>query len=266
MAGAPFVEPSAPELRAHQRRLRPQFAQTAELTVDVGAGAEVHCPHQIVQSVECEVARPVALEERNLVESRPAHYVAYGTHVSLVLAVGAIFVLHLHHDYRSSVLNGERSELFAHLRHELGYAVHEVRVLLAQTYILLLEQPPGQSAHLPLGAHVRSGAHNDVHAVLLCQAAEGCDVVLSGEVEFAFTLFVYVPEHVEADGVHAERATHPDAVLPVRARNARIVQLGSLHHEGPAVEQKCLVAGCERTAIVVGGACRATRERHYGRE
>ena len=86
------------------------------------------------------------------------------------------------------------------------------------------KQPPGQSTHFPFGANVWSGAHDDVHSVLLRKAAEFCNVVLPGEVELVFALLVDVPEHVQADGVHAERLAHLDAVFPVGARYARIVQ------------------------------------------
>lgn len=54
-----------------------------------------------------------------------------------------------------------------------------------------------------------------------------------------------VPEDVDADGVHAERLAHLDAVFPVFARDTRIMQFGGFHHKGRAVKQKGLVADFE---------------------
>ena len=53
---APAVIPSAPELAAHERTVRPYLFQFAELSVDVGTGPEVHCPKKVVKSVLFEIA------------------------------------------------------------------------------------------------------------------------------------------------------------------------------------------------------------------
>ena len=63
MAGSPLVEPSAPEFRAHKGRVGTELAQPTELVVDIGSRAEVHGPHQVIQSVLLEVGVPVALEQ-----------------------------------------------------------------------------------------------------------------------------------------------------------------------------------------------------------
>ena len=76
MAGTPFVEPAAPELGAHLGRIGSQFAQAAELLVDVGTGAEVHGPRQVVESVFLEVARPVALEQSQFLAIDAAQTIA----------------------------------------------------------------------------------------------------------------------------------------------------------------------------------------------
>ena len=140
------------------------------------------------------------------------------------------------------MVNAERSELFGHLLLEEGHTLHEIRVLLTQPDVFLLEQPPGQTAHFPFGTDVRSGAHNDIHAVLLRQSAEGNHVVVAGEVEHPFALFVDVPEHIKAKRVHAQRLAHADAVLPIGARNARVMHFGSLDDKRFAVEQEGALA------------------------
>ena len=48
MLASPVVEPSAPELTAHQRCFGAEFLQFLELLFDIGAGTEVYCPEQVV--------------------------------------------------------------------------------------------------------------------------------------------------------------------------------------------------------------------------
>ena len=122
--------------------------------------------------------------------------------------------------------------------------------MLAKAYILLLEQPPRQSAHLPLGTHVWSGTHNDVHTVLLSQTAELGNVVLTGKVEHALLLLVQVPEYVDADGIHAESLAHLDAVLPILTRNTWIMNLRRLNHKWLSVKKESLVA-CHKRVLAV---------------
>jgi len=146
VACAPLVEPSAPELRAHLRCVGAQFAETTELLVDVCPGTEVHRPHQVVESVLGEVAGPVTLEEHRadlpplLVLGVPVFFqqVADSADIWLVFAVAAILVLYLHHDDRSAALYGQRGELPGHLFLKHLHALHEVRILLTQTDVLLL--------------------------------------------------------------------------------------------------------------------------------
>ena len=263
VATAPFVEPSAPELRAHLGRVRTQLTQLLELVVDVGTGTEIHRPCEVIKAVLGEIGTPVALEERE-VRGLPccANNVAHGAHVRLVLAIGAIFVLHLHHDDGTAFLDGEVTQLLCQLRLELLGALHEERILLAKAYVLFLEQPPGQTAHLPFGTGVRTGAHDDVHAILLSQSAESSHVILTGEEEVVHLRLVEVPEDVDAQRVHTEGLAHLYALFPVLARDAGIVHLGSLHDKGFVVEQEGLVAHAERTGLVgsAQGSCQAASE------
>ena len=87
MLSAPLVEPSAPELGAHQRGVRANFLKTTELVIDVGTSAEVHGPNKVIKTIVKEVAGPVTLEEGYLVESDRAQAIAYFTYVCLVNSV-----------------------------------------------------------------------------------------------------------------------------------------------------------------------------------
>ena len=117
-------------------------------------------------------------------------------------------------------------------------ALHEVGVEGAQSDVLLFQQPPGQSTHVPFGADVGTGAHDDEHVVFLSQAAELRHVVLSREVELARFLLMNVPKDIEADGVHAERLAHFDSVFPVGSRDARVVKFRGFDDERFAVHEE----------------------------
>lgn len=51
-----------------------------------------------------------------------------------------------------------------------------------------------------------------------------------------------VPKDIHADGVHSQRFAHLDAVLPVVAWYAWIMEFGSFHEERPVVQQESLLA------------------------
>jgi len=73
-----------------------------------------------------------------------------------------------------------------------------------------------------------------------------------------------VPENVDAYGIHAQRLAHLDAVLPIRTRDARIVNLGCLHHERLSVQQEGLVAHGEGSLL--WGSCRRQGEHQHAQK
>ena len=137
--------------------------------------------------------------------------------------------------------------MLSNLLFEDLHALHEIGIELAQADILFLEEPPRQTAHLPLCTDIGSGAHNDIHAMFLCQSAERCDIIVTSEIELSLTLFVNVPEHIDTEGVHAQGLTELDAMFPIRARDAGVMHLSSLHDKRLAVEQEGFVAHREIT-------------------
>ena len=107
------------------------------------------------------------------------------------------------------------------------------------------------AASFPLGAAVGSGTENHPQPLLLRHAAELRDVGASVPLEDAPLAFVEVPEHVAPDGVASHRPQHPEAVLPVIARNARVVNLAAANDERFAVEEEIILPDFE-----CGGKCR----------
>ncbi len=146
--------------------------------------------------------------------------------------------------------HGEVAHLGGHLLLEFVDTVEEVRVALAQAYILFLEQPPGQAAHLPLGAYVWAGAQDHLHVVGLAELDKLAQVILAGEVKLALAGLVGIPERVQTHRIHAQGLAHLDALVPVLAGYTGVVELGSLYHKGLAVEQECAVAGLKSAGRV----------------
>ena len=196
MVGSPLVEPSAPKLGAHERRLGTQLLESGELLVNVGARAEVHCPDKVVEAVVLEVGCPVALEKGDVGAEVLAQHVADCGHVRLVGAVAAVFVLHLNHDDRSALVYGEVADLPGHFLLEEVHALEEVGVGFAQAYVLVFQEPPRESSHFPLGADVRAGTQDNLHVVVAAELNEGAEVILAGEVKLTLARLVDVPEDV----------------------------------------------------------------------
>ena len=250
MTGSPFIKPTAPELRTHLRCIRTHLAQSLKLVVDIGTRTEVHGPSQIIKTIVEEVGRPVALEETYLIKTALLHNITDSAHVRFVLTIRTIFILNLHHDDRAPILDGQRSQLLAHLFLKDFHTLHEIRILLTQTDILLLQEPPRQTAHLPLSTNVWPGTYNDVHTILLTEATESSHVIIASKIKLSLLLFMNIPEHIKTNRIHAKSLTHFDAMLPVSTRNTRIVQLGRLHDKRLAVQKKCLVTRCKGTPFL----------------
>ena len=195
------------------------------------------------------------MEQREFLAVDATQTVANLRDVGLVLAIRAVFVLHLNHNDGTTVLDSEGFELFTHLLLENSHTFHKIRIALAQLDVLFLQEPPGQTAHFPLGTDVGTRTHDDVHAVLLSQTAEFGHVVVAREVELALLLFMDVPEDVDTHGIHAKRLTHLDTMLPVRPRNTGVMNFGSLYDERLAVKQESLVA-CGKSARLLCRHCR----------
>ena len=196
MVCTPFVKPTAPELGTHQGAVGTHLFQFGKLLVDVGSRSEVHRPYQVIKSVVEEIRGPVALKHRDIIAEIPAQHVADFRDILLVLAIRAIFILDLHHYDRPTVGYGQVSDLLGHLLLKLVYTFKKPGIGLTQAYILFLEQPPGQSAHLPLRADIRAGAQNHLHVIGLAELDKHPQIILAGEVKIILRRLVGVPEHI----------------------------------------------------------------------
>ena len=142
------------------------------------------------------------MKQRYLITIILAQDIPYVGDVFLVYAIRAIFIFHLNHDNRTAALYRQVANLLCNLLLKLLYAFKKVWVVLAQTYVFLLKQPPRQTSHFPFGADIRPRTENYLHVVLLAQHDKCVQVVLSVKVKLIRLRLVYIPKDVEAHSVH----------------------------------------------------------------
>ena len=212
---------------------------------------EVDADRQIRQRARWNLRRSVGGVKLRLGEARVDQRLAVQLHVVVVVAEGAVFVLHLHEDDRAAVADLQWSEFVAQALQPARRRIEEARVLRAHDGGRVLQQPSRVAAELPLRADVRSGPQNDPQAFLLRLADELGDVIVAGEVVDARRLLVLIPEDVGGDGVQAHRPRHLETGVPVLAGNARVVHLAGDDAEGFAIEKKAATADRERVWLAI---------------
>ena len=231
---APRVKPAAPELHAH---LRGDAVVGEHLELLHRTGAEVAgLEHALALAAqEHVVLRAVAGDQRHI---HPAgkHPVADGREVLLVVAEGAVLVLHLHHQHRAAVRHLKRDKA----RNQLVVVVHDVPevrlVVAAQADAVFLEQPRREAAELPLRADVRRRTQNHVQADLLRQAHEALHVRHAVKAELTLLRLVEVPGDVGFHRVAAHGLELHEAVAPVLRHHAEIVNRTGNHLKGLSIQ------------------------------
>ena len=208
--------------------VRAEVARGEDAVVDERAGAQAGAPGT------------VGGDERD-VHAALGHEVADGAQVVLVRAVGAVLVLHLHHDDVAAARDLALDELGQQVVVVGGHLGEVLGVLGADAHVALGEEPRGQAAELPLGAHERAHAHDGPEAELGRLVHEARDVELAGEVELSLVGLVHVPSGVGLDRVEARGLEVGERAVPVGRVNAEVVDGTAEHLEGLAVEQEVLV-------------------------
>ena len=162
--------------------------------------------------------------------------IIFFTIVLLILAVGAVLVLHLHHDDIAAAGDltlgqdgHERIVVARDAREELGVARTGAHGAIG-------EQPCRQAAELPLAARERRGAHDDPKAELCRLIKEAGHVGDALEIEDARLGLVQVPRHVGLNSVETHRLQVVQRVMPVRRMNTEVVNRAGEDGEGFTVE------------------------------
>nr|GEU28650.1 HTH-type transcriptional regulator PtxR, putative [Tanacetum cinerariifolium] len=260
---APGVEPSRVIFAAHARAF---LHLVQRLEAGCRIAAEVRHREQFLDVGLDHGVGGIALEQRHI-ETAIEQHLAHGAHVVEVLAEEAVFVFDLHHQDRTAVRDLLPAQHPAHFLHPAPGRGHIALVAGAQEAVAgMLEQPPGQAAHFPLGARVRAGTQNHPQAFLLRQAAEFHGIALAGPVVFPFAPFVVIPEQVGAHGIEAHGLDGLEAVAPVFARHAGKMHFAAADLDPFAVEREVGVG--DGKARRGGGLHlrRDWRHRHHGQQ
>ena len=192
----PVIKPSAPELAAHQRSVGTYFFQFGKLLVDISSRTKIYSPKQIIQTIIQEIRTPVTLEQRHFSKACGAYRITDGRHIGLVRAIRTIFVFHLHHDDVTTTGNLQILQLLAHFMHKGSHVLHIERIESAKLHAVVLQQPPRQTAHFPFRTYIRTGTHNDVHAMLLSQFTESRNILVACKVIIAGSFLMQIPKDI----------------------------------------------------------------------
>ena len=242
---APVVEPTAPELRAHQGAGGLLAAQRREALGRARA-----------ERAGREEAGDVAGGEHRrlgLVDGRQRHggaglaeQVGERLQVGVVGSVRAVLVLDLQQDDRTAAVDLQRRDDVHDGAQVVGDRRHVARFERADADLGVAEEPCRESAAVELGADVGAGAHDRVQALFLHLAQETGEVEPPGRVEHARLGAVLVPGDVGLDRVEAHHAPHADAVAPLVGVDAEVMQGSGDHPVRLAVQKEVVLTDRER--------------------
>ncbi len=67
--------------------------------------------------------------------------------------------------------------------------------------------------------------------MLLRKFTESSNIILTGEVELSFFLFVDIPENINANSIHSQCFAHFYAMTPVSLWDTGVMQFCRFHHK-----------------------------------
>uniref|UniRef100_A0A1I8HPD5 USP domain-containing protein n=1 Tax=Macrostomum lignano TaxID=282301 RepID=A0A1I8HPD5_9PLAT len=151
----------------------------------------------------------------------PAQLVQMPDVGQVALTSATVLILQLHHDHVAAAgvqTPGDDGQQDGHPFVDCG---QELRVTAAHHHGgVALQQPGWQAAEVPLGADVRTGAHNDQEVVLLRQRQEQVEVGRTGEPVLARPGHMEIPGHVDLHGVQAGGSHFGQPIVPVGRKQA----------------------------------------------
>lgn len=182
---AEVVEPAAPELRAHFGRVLLHFRECGEVAADVAA--EVHGDERAFRAAARQHirTRPVRGEQHHF-RAAVRQDVFQRGEITLVVAVAAVFVLHLQGYDGTSLCALQVADFLHHAGNVIADVGEVDLVACAQTDVFVREQPRGETAEVPFGADVRTRPQNDVKPELLRSQNKAADVQPARKVKLAF--------------------------------------------------------------------------------
>ena len=164
--------------------------------------------------------------------------------------VAAVLIFQLHHEDGATVPAEAGDGNLRHLFQIPRLRLHELLVAgVAQWSLGILQQIRGQTAQIPLAAHIGAGAEQHPHALLLAQVDKGSDVIAPAEIPAAIRLLQRVPEGVERNGVQPHGLRCADAVAPVLARHTLRVYLARPDLKRHSIQQKLAASRSAKTEL-----------------
>ncbi len=214
-----MIEPAGPVFAGHARLIGPKCLELRKRVFRL-AGTEIDHRQHAGQCVVAQQVRAIGGEQQIGAEAGAIQRLMDLLHVRAIVAVGAVFVLDLHGDDRPAMRGHQRRQFLAQPLEVAFHRLQIFRILRAHVQMRIGEQPSGEAARFPFGAYIRARAKDHVQPLFLRHAYEGGHVVVAAEIELAWLGFDRVPVNVGGDGIEAHRTCFPQAVLPVRARDA----------------------------------------------
>ena len=149
-------------------------------------------------------------------------------HEVLLVASGvaAVLVLDLDHDDATAVHDHVGRENGQQGVHPLRHGLHVLRILGSDLDAVLLQQPVGKTAELPLCTDVGSGANNDEETVLLRKGEITVQIVRALKVELSALRLVHVPSDIGFHGVHSRIGQLLEGILPAIGVDTEVVEGG----------------------------------------
>ena len=140
----------------------------------------------------------------------------------------------------------ERSELAADFVKIIFRRRDIARIAGAEFDVIVLQQPPGQAAHVPFGAGIRSGPQDNPQTFLLGNATELGGIGLAAPIKDTFLRLDLVPKKISAHCVQAHGPRHLQALTPVFLGNTGGMDLAATDLQPLAIEQEVIGADDER--------------------
>jgi hypothetical protein len=144
--------------------------------------------------------------------------------IYFLVAKRSVFVLYLHGDNRAAARDLKRGQFPAQPLQPAFGRDEELFIGAAQDDIGIGEQPRGKAPEIPLGARIRPRPKDDVETFLLRDADKCGGIARAAEVIDSRLALVHIPKDVSRDCVQAHSARLLEAISPVFARDALIMQ------------------------------------------
>ena len=237
MLVAPMVEPSRPVLSTHHGAAGAKLLQLGEFFFRL-SGTEVNHGVKFGQSSGGQFIAAIGGVEQRFAEARALECGKNALQVNLVIAKRAVFVLDLHRQNWAAARDLQRRQFPAQaLQPALGRE-QEFLVGAAQNHAGIGEKPRGEAAQVPLRAGIRARTQDDIQTFFLRRTDKSRDIGPSAEVVDSGLGFVHVPEYVRRNRVKAHGARFLEAIAPVLARDAFVMQFAGDDLQWLAVEHK----------------------------